>query len=298
VSGSAATPRHSDIPRTKRNTNTFGLHYLPVIQIGQSKAQFIDHKFSISNMQRAFSAYQYFVIKIPISPWKKERDKSRFLRILRTVWKSGDGRKSVEPHSHDIKPCDFARRQGRTGEAVMAGQQVLDGFEADAFNPPLRYCDGVTFIPDAVNGVVAYAGSGDARAWVEVLANETAVPPNLRDCHWRLVPRRMYVESRALSKIAKKGRWDDGKRLPWPAVPADGDDLDELADKFMHENMLNPQKKKEVKEVLSQLRTAKEEKDGNLAEEQRQAGTKMRYGDSIQVHTHTHTHIAQISSRI
>ena len=109
----------------------------------------------------------------------------------------------------------------------------------------------------------------------------------------------MYVEARALSKIAKKGTWDDGKRLPWPEVPAEDDDLDELADKFMHENMLNPQKKKkEVKEVLSQLRTAKEEKDGNLAEEQRQAGTKMRYGDSIQVHTHTHAHTVQISSRI
>lgn len=35
---------------------------------------------------------------------------------------------------------------------------VLKGFEADEANPPLRYCDGVTFVPNGCNGVAAYAG--------------------------------------------------------------------------------------------------------------------------------------------
>jgi hypothetical protein len=37
-------------------------------------------------------------------------------------------------------------------------QQVLTGFEADEVNPPLHFCDGVTLIPDGINGVAAYAG--------------------------------------------------------------------------------------------------------------------------------------------
>jgi len=35
--------------------------------------------------------------------------------------------------------------------------------------------------------------SDDARAWVEVLEDGVQIPPNLHDCHWRLVlvpPRR------------------------------------------------------------------------------------------------------------
>jgi hypothetical protein len=36
----------------------------------------------------------------------------------------------------------------------------------------------------------ARAGRGsDARPWVEVLREGAAVPPNLRDCHFRLKPR-------------------------------------------------------------------------------------------------------------
>ena len=43
---------------------------------------------------------------------------------------------------------------------MAAGKQaVLEGYEADAVNPPLRFGDGVTFIPNGCNGVAAYAGS-------------------------------------------------------------------------------------------------------------------------------------------
>ena len=43
---------------------------------------------------------------------------------------------------------------------MAAGKQaVLEGYEADEVNPPLRFGDGVTFIPNGCNGVAAYAGS-------------------------------------------------------------------------------------------------------------------------------------------
>jgi hypothetical protein len=41
---------------------------------------------------------------------------------------------------------------------ISLSPAVLEGFEADEVNPPLRYCDGVTFIPNGCNGVAAYAG--------------------------------------------------------------------------------------------------------------------------------------------
>jgi hypothetical protein len=41
---------------------------------------------------------------------------------------------------------------------IYVSPAVLKGFEADEVNPPLRYCDGVTFIPNGCNGVAAYAG--------------------------------------------------------------------------------------------------------------------------------------------
>jgi len=37
-------------------------------------------------------------------------------------------------------------------------QPVLTGFVADEVNPFLRFSDGITLIPDNVNGVAAYSG--------------------------------------------------------------------------------------------------------------------------------------------
>lgn len=132
------------------------------------------------------------------------------------------------------------------------------------------------------------------------------MPPNLRDCQWQLVPRRQYTESRALKKKSKEGKWDQGRCLPWPEVPQEGDDLEELAWSFMRKHSLftskaeqgmskkqkkapvGPEDKDEkqmllVKDVLSQLMAMQEEADGNVAEEERQHGTVIRYGDSVQL---------------
>ena len=37
-------------------------------------------------------------------------------------------------------------------------QAVLTGFIADEVNPFLRFSDGITLIPDDVNGVAVYSG--------------------------------------------------------------------------------------------------------------------------------------------
>jgi len=155
--------------------------------------------------------------------------------------------------------------------------------------------------------------SPDARAWVEFLRQDVATPPNLRDCQWQLVPRRQYTESRALKKRAREGKWDQGRNLPWPDIPEDGDDLEELAWKFMHKHGLCASRPKVtdrkqkgttadakdetqmlmVKDVLSQLMAMKEEADGNAAEEERQHGTTIRYGDAVQLlHVSTQTFLS------
>ena len=196
----------------------------------------------------------------------------------------------------------------RLGERSRAmAQAVLTGFQADAVNPALRYNDSVTIVPHDVNGLAAFAGAADARPWFQVLEPEVATPPNLRDCQWRLVPRRTYTEARALHKISKEGRWDQGRNLDWPEVPKDGDDLEQLAHSFMvrhglamYERDAKGRDLKDktgarvltagsvrqlslIKQVLEQRMAAQAEHDGNLSEEQRRHGHMIRYGDSVQL---------------
>ena len=177
---------------------------------------------------------------------------------------------------------------------------VLKGYAPDEVNPPLRFCDSITIIPDAVNGLAAYDGSMDGRAWVQILDPKVEVPPNLSDCQWKIVPQRDFSERTRLKKIAKKGTWDQGKGLPWPDVPEEGDDLDELAEQFMHDNLLltvdkkiSPSQKLQVKEVLSQLKCVREEHEENIAEEVRQVGKVLHYGDCIQLlHVSTDSYVS------
>ena len=93
-------------------------------------------------------------------------------------------------------------------------------------------------------------------------------------------------------QLAKRGTWDEGKCLPWPEVPGENEDLDQLADRFVKAHKLQAKQKHEVREVLAQLQTAQEENDGNLSEEKRQAGNPIRYGDAVQVlHVSTDTYL-------
>jgi len=60
------TPEQRE-PQTHLDCTTF-----PWSKLVNQKRSLQIRKFCISNMQRVFSAYHYFVIKIPISPWKKD----------------------------------------------------------------------------------------------------------------------------------------------------------------------------------------------------------------------------------
>ena len=60
---------------------------------------------------------------------------------------TGQGCPSCGAMELEVGPCP-----------ISLSPAVLEGFEADEVNPPLRYCDGVTFIPNGCNGVAAYAG--------------------------------------------------------------------------------------------------------------------------------------------
>ena len=131
---------------------------------------------------------------------------------------------------------------------------------------------------------------------------------------WHL---RISTESKKLQKTLKSSEWDDGNKLPLPAVPRPGENLDVLAGEIVKQNKLNPVKMDAVRDVLIGLRMKREEQDGNKVEEARQRGTEIRFGSAIilvhestglfshphgeytrtqkfphtHAHTHSHTHI-------
>lgn len=59
---------------------------------------------------------------------------------------------------------------------------VLRGFEPESQQPCLKYGDTISLIPEGVNGLAAFAGGRDGRAWIEILDDSVNIPPNLRDC--------------------------------------------------------------------------------------------------------------------
>lgn len=116
---------------------------------------------------------------------------------------------------------------------------------------------------------------------VEVLDREVSVPPNLRDCQWRLQPARHYVEARKLSKLVKTSDWDDGKKLPIPRAPHNGENLEDYAAEILRANKLGHNKLEAVRDLLIALRMKQEEQDGNMAERQRQRGNEIKFGSAV-----------------
>lgn len=132
------------------------------------------------------------------------------------------------PHQQSFR-ADSLRSSPRTVEEDSSQPAVLEGFNAEALQPQLRYGDSISLLPDGMNAAVAYAGAEDGRAWVEVLDREIGVPPNLRDCQWRVQPARHYVEAKKLEKLMKTSDWDGGKKLPMPDPPHHGQNLEDYA---------------------------------------------------------------------
>ena len=46
---------------------------------------------------------------------------------------------------------------------------VLQGYNPNTWDPPLRYGDSISLLVDGLNAVTAYSGSEDGRPWIEVL---------------------------------------------------------------------------------------------------------------------------------
>ena len=48
----------------------------------------------------------------------------------------------------------------------------MQGFNADAIQPRMRYGDSIYLLPEGMNAIAAFAGSEDGRPWVEFLHRE------------------------------------------------------------------------------------------------------------------------------
>jgi hypothetical protein len=129
---------------------------------------------------------------------------------------------------------------------------VLHGFDPDKAQEVLRYGDSISLVPEGFNSLVAYAGSEDGLPWCEILSERVGLPPNLRECQWRLQPPRHYVEAKKFQKFLKNNPdWDEGKKLKMPETPGkgDGERLQKLALHFVHHNKLFTNKPKAEQEA-------------------------------------------------
>jgi len=144
--------------------------------------------------------------------------------------------KSLSPglHRHATVESEF-EAMGQQESNVLS---VLNGFDPQIHHRQLRYGDSISLAPEGYNGFVAFAGSEDCRPWVEILQDEIAVPPNLRDCQFQLQPARYYVEAKKLHKVIKEAKWDNGIGLPLPNVPGKMANCQTLASELVAEHNL------------------------------------------------------------
>ncbi|KAJ1471472.1 hypothetical protein T484DRAFT_1753254, partial [Baffinella frigidus] len=90
----------------------------------------------------------------------------------------------------------------------------------------------VCLLPNGENALVSYAGAPDGRPWVLELEAGAAVPPNLEDCHFRLMVRGNHNEQKELLRLQHGGLWDQGRNLHLPDHQRSGVDLSDLAEEF------------------------------------------------------------------
>ena len=139
------------------------------------------------------------------------------------------------------------------------------GVYPDKLHAPLRYGDSISLLPDGCNALVVYSGSEDGQTWIETMQRHVNVPPNLRDCQWRLQPSRCYIEAKKLQKFLKSHDWDNGKGLNLPEIPPKGSDVHQHAQEFVTTSKLPQDKEHVVAELMLMLGAAQAELEGNLA---------------------------------
>jgi len=153
----------------------------------------------------------------------------------------------------------------------------------DEVYAPLRYGDSISLVSEGMNALVVYAGSEDGRPWVQTLQKEVSVPPNLRDCQFRLLPQRSYHEAKKLQRFLQNSSWDAGKGLALPHIPPKGADMRELAHDFVTQYKLPAENEHEVYILMLMLRAKQDEVEGNLLEDQRVQGRAVCYGHTVQL---------------
>lgn len=90
------------------------------------------------------------------------------------VYATNDGKNGTVPLS--INTARLGSSENLTGpkptkspaatDDALQQSAVMQGFNADAVQPRLRYGDSISLLPDSINGAVAYAGGEDGGAWV------------------------------------------------------------------------------------------------------------------------------------
>lgn len=70
---------------------------------------------------------------------------------------------------------------------------VLDGYNPNTWDPPLRFGDTIALLIEGYNGMVAYGGSADGKAWIQFL--RVRAPPYVFMYPWSDACARAYVHS-------------------------------------------------------------------------------------------------------
>lgn len=191
---------------------------------------------------------------------------------------------------------DFGR--GSTQRVLL-----LNGYDPNTWDPPLRYGDTVALLVEGQNALVAYAGAFDGRPWVEVLAGDVSVPPNAEACQWRLEPAMRCDAPKKLKAFLNTQVWDkqeDGtsKKLPIPDIPEKHANLKKTAKEFVASNGLSPDSYDLVLALFERLRDVGVEREENQAERKRQQGKLLTYGSAlILVHVLTGTVLTLTKTR-
>lgn len=208
-------------------------------------------------------------------------------------------------HVHKTEGNDVpASREGLLEAAVkLVGDDVqmpvLQGYNPNTFQPPLRFGDTVALVVDQRNAVVAFAGAQDGRPWVEVLGDRIGMPPNSEACQWRLEPASRHDMSSKLKHFLKNSAWCEGRGLPVPDIPDKQADLEIETEGFIRSNGLSFElSSSSVRELFEILATIGDERETNKSERLRLRGREIKYGNAVDlVHVLTGTRITMSKER-
>ena len=115
-----------------------------------------------------------------------------------------------------------------------------------------------------------------ARLWQD----DVAVPPNFRDCQFKIQPIRSYAEEKTLKNLLKESDWHGGKNIPLPEYPslrANEHELAEMAQGFAHEHGVEDYVD-QIGELLQRMHLVVQERHAEDVEQKRLQGKEIRYG--------------------